>query len=280
MIELARLPSLLRARGVQVVETAGWLSRGYDTLTPVGQLNHHTAVRGPCTPSTAEAMIRGRSDLPGPLCNGHGGLGANGKFVVYMIAARRARHAGPGSAAVLSEVQRGIAPSGDARTRGLTDDSASGNRSLFGWEWQHPGDDSPYADALLEGVGECNAALAELAGWAAARSIHHREWTPRKIDMSWRGDLRALVARHMEEDDMTPEQAKQLADVAAAVARLDTRSIEHGREIDVLKDRTKRIIDGDATTPGLRDLMDAIKAGGGTAATPDGEYEVTLRRKT
>lgn len=182
------------------METDGWLGIGYDSTTFVGQMNHHTAISGPCMLSTAAAMLRGRPDLPGPLCNGHGGLDTEGRFVLYMVAGRRARHAGPGSATVLAEVTRDIAPSGDAGGRGLADDSSVGNRSFFGWEWQHPGDGSLWPPALLEGVGRCNAALADLAGWTANRSIHHREWTRRKIDMSWRGDLRALVAKHLEDD--------------------------------------------------------------------------------
>lgn len=198
-LDLAALPARLRARGVRVVETDGWLTLGYDETTFVGQMNHHTALSGPCTPSTAAAMLRGRTDLAGPLCNGHGGLDAQG-FIVYMIAGRRARHAGPGSAKVLAEVTRDVAPSDDAIIRGLADDSSVGNRSFFGWEWQHPGDGSPWPPEFLDGIGACNAALADLAGWTANRSIMHREWTHRKIDMSWHGDLRALVARHLEDD--------------------------------------------------------------------------------
>jgi hypothetical protein len=34
-------------------------------------------------------------------------------------------------------------------------------------------------------------------GWSANRVVHHREWTKRKPDMSFQGDLRALVAERL-----------------------------------------------------------------------------------
>lgn len=200
-LDLARLPEALRDHGVTVVEFGPWLTRGYDDVSFEGSLNHHTAIRGPVTASTAQAMVNGRSDLPGPIANGHGGLDARGRGVYYLIAGRRARHAGVGARRVFDDLLRNIEPSGDARARGLPDDDRThGNRHLWGDEWQHPGDDSPYPDALLELVGRVNAARHELAGWAAERATHHREWTTRKIDMSWRGDLRALVRTYMEDD--------------------------------------------------------------------------------
>lgn len=218
--DLARLPDALHKLGVTVVEYEGWRTRGYDTVDFIGQLNHHTAISGPCSPSTAAAMVRGRSDLEGPLCNAHGGLDGHGRFVVYLIAARRARHAGPGSQVVYNEYLRDVHDDRTALQRGLADDPAAhGNRSLFGWEWQHPGDSSPWPPELLGGIGRCNAALAELAGWAAKRSKGHKHWTRRKIDPSWTGSLPALTQAYLVGDPMATLDADDIKAIGAEVSR-------------------------------------------------------------
>lgn len=283
-LDLTRLPTALRQRGVRVVETDGWLTTGYNTVQFVGQMNHHTAVRGPCTPSTAAAMLRGRPDLPGPLCNAHGGLDHDGRFILYMIAGRRARHAGRGSSKVLAEVARDIAPSGDAAARGLTDDASVGNRSFFGWEWQHPGDGSPWAPELLAGIGVCNAVLATMVGWTSARSIHHREWTRRKIDMSWRGDLRALVVKNLEDDVLDPSDIKRIVDgVTENLRRL--AQWDAGKENSVFKSSE---LDG-AERPMKRSELEARFAAleakiasiqGGAGGTTEFEGDIVLRPKS
>lgn len=89
------LPGILRSHGLRVVETSGWRHRGRPSSTgafhPGGVLCHHTA-----TPPSAsdknvvDLLIRGRSDLPGPLAQF--GLSRNG--TVYLIASGRANHAG------------------------------------------------------------------------------------------------------------------------------------------------------------------------------------------
>jgi hypothetical protein len=242
----------LRDHGVRVVTTDGWAARGYNTLDPVAQVNHHTAIAGPCTPSTAAAMIRGRPDLPGPLCNTHGGLDPDVKPVLYLIAGRRARHAGKGSGVVLQEMLANRPPSGDAADRGLVDDT-DGNRRLIGHEWQHPGDSSPWPDPLLELVTRTNAAFADVFGWTAARSIHHREWTRRKIDMSWRGDLRGLIhARLTGEDDMTA------AELEAVVRRILNEATAQGQ-----RDYAGTVKATLANVQALRNEVKALQTGEG-----------------
>lgn len=204
-VDLARLPEALRDHGLTVVEFGDWRRRGYDTLDPVGQLNHHTGGSGPCTAGTAQYVVDGRppSDpvpLPGPLCNELCGLDGDGQFVVYLIAGLRARHAGPGARLVYDEYLADVHDERTALVRGLADDdTAHGNRSLWGREIQHPGS-GPWADALIEGVGRSNAAFNDLAGFSANRSKGHKHWTRRKPDPSWAGSLPALAARYMEDD--------------------------------------------------------------------------------
>lgn len=100
-------PAILRAAGLTVVEVDGWQTRGRPVSTgefsPSGVLCHHTAT-GPKTSNAAvvNLLVKGRSDLPGPLCQF--GLARNG--TVYLIASGRANHAGKAKAS-------GNMPAGD-----------------------------------------------------------------------------------------------------------------------------------------------------------------------
>src|SRR5689334_14754764 len=90
----ADLPARFRAAGLKVVEIAGWESRGRPKSTgefkPVGVLNPHTGDKADGKAYAAGILVRGRSDLAGPLC--HLSIGRDG--TVYIVAAGRANHAG------------------------------------------------------------------------------------------------------------------------------------------------------------------------------------------
>lgn len=86
------LPQILRDAGLKVVELDGWKTRKRPgAFAPVGVLCHHTAT-GPSTSnaSTNSLLVRGRSDLPGPLCQ----IGLSRDGTVYLVARGRANHAG------------------------------------------------------------------------------------------------------------------------------------------------------------------------------------------
>lgn len=88
-------PDILRNAGLKVKEHSGWRTRGHGAFSNVGVLTHHTAT-GPYTSNTTvfNLLIRGRSDLAGPLCN----LGLDREGVVHIIAAGKAYHAGAAKA--------------------------------------------------------------------------------------------------------------------------------------------------------------------------------------
>lgn len=158
-----------------------------------GQLNHHT---GPF--SSVAGMVsliwRGRAGLPGPLATGT--VAPDG--TVYLTGWGRSNHAGSGSAVVHQHVVNEDYDAATELTPGA--DSVDGNSHYYGWEVMHPGDGSPYPDTQIQALVKINAAVCRAHGWNEHSCIHHKEWTRRKIDMSWHGshaggDLRMLVRK-------------------------------------------------------------------------------------
>lgn len=180
------------------------------SFSPVGVIVHHTATAGPAL----AVCQKGRADLPGPLC--HINLTRNG--LAHVVSDGRANHAGKGSGEVLARVRSDMAPRGDAAKVGLADDT-DGNRWFYGIEVDNDGRGQLYPAVQLEALAEVCAALCRHHGWTANRVIHHREWTRRKVDMSYRGDLRGAVARllappatqpdHDEEEEVKPYLVKK-----------------------------------------------------------------------
>ena len=101
MANLDNIVAPLRAAGLVVHETPGWITRGYagqDLREIRGVLWHHTATKRSrfltAAAPTLSMCIGGRPDLPGPLCNIV--FDRNGE--VWMVATGVANHAGAGSA--------------------------------------------------------------------------------------------------------------------------------------------------------------------------------------
>jgi LysM repeat protein len=135
-------------------------------------------------------MIRdGHSALSGPLAN----VGIAFDGTIYVIAGNPANHAGMGRRDVLTRVMNNQAPRGNAADvyGSGSDDYSSGNVHYFGAELQHRGTHPDYPDVQIRATYAWNAALLRTIGAPAERAIHHREHSYRKIDLSWRGDLRA-----------------------------------------------------------------------------------------
>lgn len=153
------LADRLRHEGLKVREVSGWKTRGSDVFHPKAFVRHHTA--GPAsglTPCLA-ICVKGRSDLPGPLCNIY--LGRDG--VVYVVAAGRANHAG--------------LPDGDDWK------GCKGNSDAYGIEIEHTGTTrlSPELHALA-----ARACAAIIRGrFGTSMVCDHKEWAPsRKIDLA------------------------------------------------------------------------------------------------
>lgn len=182
---LTPLDQALKEGGLDVVPVVGWETAGFPGFDPIGVMVHHTA--GPLSgdaPSLG-VCIKGRPDLKGPLC--HFLLARSG--AVHLIAANLTHHAGSGAHEVLAKVRRGEAVEGDAVTLGYKD-GAPGNPNFYGIEVENTGrPDDEYPKVQLRALVLLCATLCRRHGWGAQRVIHHRQWTRRKPDMSYRGDL-------------------------------------------------------------------------------------------
>lgn len=180
---------VLRDAGLTVVDAR---IKGHGTLTVRGGMLHHDAI-GPITRQRGiEVMQDGRPGLKGPLCNAW--VDRDGTWC--LITDQRANHAGNCSSWALNEVFDGRAPGRDAYERGLMDDTTIGNRYLYGIEVANNGVGEPYPDEQIHSLAKGCAALNQTWGLGAHHWIHHREATRRKIDMSYRGDIRFAIGMH------------------------------------------------------------------------------------
>ena len=157
---LSWLSSVPRAAGLKVAEVDGWQTRGHGPMgDPKGVILHHTAGgRGGNMPSLG-TITKGRPDLAGPLCNY--GLGRDG--TVYVVAAGRAYHAGPG------------------KWQGVT----AGNSEMIGIEAENDGVGEPWPAVQVEAYVRLVAAILKQIGAAPIMACGHREFAlpkGRKID--------------------------------------------------------------------------------------------------
>ena len=223
------LADRMRDAGLDVVEVAGWQTRGSSSFSPRGFVWHHTA--GPRTgiaPSLG-VCINGRRDLPGPLCN----LFLDRAGTVYVVASGRANHAGAGSWAELT-----------------------GNASVYGLEIENVGTPAEPWSPLILGIA---ARIASATGVPAELCCLHREWAPRrKVDLhtvSGR-DMRARTAQApnpqppVEVEAPAPREDHDMA----ALIRLDAPGHKlHGR-IEAVGDFHRRHIAGKTELRRLEEL--------------------------
>lgn len=162
------LPEQLERWGVPFIEVPDWQTRGVDRFNPQGVVLHHDALRSSTSALSAlSLMIRGRPDLPGPLCqlwidDDHDLTQFRGDPVVFIVASGRANHAGPGGWFGLS-----------------------GNSSVLGIEARNTGRGEPWSPLMLAVYWRTVAAVLERIGRHAGWVCGHREWAQppgRKID--------------------------------------------------------------------------------------------------
>lgn len=187
----------LRARGITVHEWPGWQGRGNGQVSSyVGGIVHHT---GSAYGMAYQALVSGREDLAGPLCN----FAGNQDGSITVISAGPANHAGASG----------------GRSMGPLPVTGSFNKWVMGLEIVYPGI-SPMRDAQYRAALVWARVVADVCGGGNIQSIRaHAEtsvtgkWDPgyanqRTIDMvEFR---RAALNPTPVEDDMTQAQADQL----------------------------------------------------------------------
>jgi hypothetical protein len=147
---------------VDITWVPDWESRGRPgSFEPKGLVAHHTADRAYGSDYAILSAIRdgidqGGSWLPGPLAQ----FGLGRDSTVYVVAAGKANHAGPGSWGRLS-----------------------GNGSVWGIEAANDGIGEPWPARQVAVYLALIAALARATGFGAADVCRHEEWsTAGKID--------------------------------------------------------------------------------------------------
>lgn len=203
-------PRILRDAGLPVREVSGWRARGrpasgnprdpaYPSATRFAGIGlHHTAGH-----NDLDVVVGGRPGIPGPLANLY--VSRDGR--VHVVAAGRANHFGPGAREVYERTLRDRAPLGDAARLGLRD-SVVGNGVYVGIEVENYGTAAdPYPRAQIDHLERACAAICERQHWTASRCVQHREWTRRKVDMSYRGPLRQAVAALLSGEDIILDAA-------------------------------------------------------------------------
>jgi peptidoglycan hydrolase-like protein with peptidoglycan-binding domain len=152
---LVWLPDVLKSAGLKVATVDGWEARGRgDVGETFGVICHHTATPGPRGRNmpTLQTLIRGRSDLAGPLAQL--GLGRDGTY--YVIAAGRCNHAGVG-------IWKGI---------------PNGNTNFIGIEAENTGlsDDFPWPAVQMDAYRRGVAAILTKIGRGVDFCAGHKEY--------------------------------------------------------------------------------------------------------
>ena len=209
-----RLLKALRDEHLTVVEVGNWRTHNRNHKGPWGPVHgvmiHHTVTSG--TANSVSICYDGYSTLPGPLC--HGVIDKSGR--VHLVGNGRANHAGLGDDDVLRAVidERDLPPDNEANT--------DGNRAFYGFECINLGNGKdPWPAAQLEAIEKAAAALCRVHGWSQRSVIGHLEWQPGKVDPHGfsMSSMRARIGERLgttqppEEEDMTPEQARQLKEL-------------------------------------------------------------------
>ncbi len=157
--QLTWLPGVLRNAGLKVAEVPGWADRGHGDMGSVaGVVCHHTGTAGALDKNmpTLDVLIKGRSDLSGPLSQL--GLGRDGTY--YVVAAGRCYHAGAGQ-------WKGV--SGNSRFIGI--EGENGGSRTDAWPPEQ-------MDAYRRGA----AAILKQIGADVSMCCGHREYAPQRKD--------------------------------------------------------------------------------------------------
>lgn len=153
----------------------------WDALFVVADMSHHTVSR--YRPDSLTPVLslckRGRSDLPGPLCNGYGGWDLTYRIITFGYA----NHPGEGGPLTVPALTAGK----------FTIPKDSARRYAWGTEWEGGLAEADWDRVLAnprtghkmtmrEFMGRSNAAIEKYMQIHEEAHLEHSTWTSRKID--------------------------------------------------------------------------------------------------
>ena len=196
---------------------------------------HHTVSRkGSGNMPSERVVVKGRSDLRGPLAQFL--LGRDGE--VLLVSQNRCNHAGAGRKSRLRNCQNDLMPpdfgQGAYNSR-KRDDFNAGNGHFWGIEIENNGTGEDYPRVQIKALIKLLGGLCEWQGWdPRTRIIHHREWTKRKPDMSFKGPIREMVETFMDTNviDISP---KDLVVTSPKIGRPRLKKGDSGKAVKKLQ---------------------------------------------
>ena len=204
LIWLARI---LRNAGLEVIETDGWKERGHGEMGAVyGVLCHQTAGEQSSPMSSLNVLVRGRTDLSGPLAQ----LGLSRDGCYFVIAAGLCNHAGFG-------IWKGV---------------TNGNAHFIGIEAENSGRPTdPWTDGQLDAYRKGTAAILNHLRRGSEWCVGHREFAlphGRKDDPNFDMDafriaVASLLTVREERQGSAPLESNELADFERPTLRLSDR---------------------------------------------------------
>jgi hypothetical protein len=209
-------------------------------LDLVGFLLHHDAsAPGNLRAKTVATIHDGRPDVPPPLANLHAPRNVDpNQATIIVTALGFAQDSGGGDPDVVAAMRAdALAPRPDDRKNipaGQPGHRVDGNPFFLDIEVANNGLGEEYQPGQLHATIVAAAAVCAHFAWnPRTRVKHHREWTTRKIDMSYHGDLlgpiermveRGLAPRRGDEIDETEEEdvaPKVTVDASTAMATVE-----------------------------------------------------------
>lgn len=152
----------------------------WDALFTVAEMSHHTVSRYGTNKTPCLALVKnGRSDLPGPLCNGYGGWDLCYRIITFGYA----NHPGSGGPKTVPALTAGkfTIPKDSAR-RYVWGTEFEGGLSKADWDKVLTNPRNGKKMTYREFMGRVNAALEEFLEIHEGAHLEHSTWTSRKID--------------------------------------------------------------------------------------------------
>lgn len=207
------------------------MGRGSDAWavpTKYHRMHHHTVSRyvpgGNLTPILALCK-RGRTDVPGPLCNGYGGY----DHVYRIVCMGLANHPGQGGPITIDGVR---IPENSAR------------EPTWGTEWEGGIQDWDNIPGMLEFMGKADNALVDYTGRPITSQMEHSTWAPdRKIDrLNFTRELGIALTRRWRIKDGFDMDANEFDNIFAQVLKGQVTGGDSRKEIGAIFQGQRELI--------------------------------------